>query len=158
MVDWSSVVSRRAFLAGSVVALSGIAGCSSITTSDESTSPEAAESPIEQILVQSDTGEQERVRLTLVYGPPEGATERPIWSTFEAPADGNPLTVGQSLETGAGIYSLTAVSKRHSNHEVVSFNSLASQDETKSQFEVVVKHTGDIWANLSDAGEPIDIP
>ncbi|WP_232703563.1 hypothetical protein [Halobacterium wangiae] len=158
MVDWSSVISRRAFLAGSAVTFSGLAGCSTTSPSDESTSPEAVESPIEQILVRSDTGEKERVRLTLVYGPPEGHTERPIWSTFEAPADGKPITVGQSLETGAGIYSLTAASKQHANHEVVSFNSLTSQDETKSQFEVVVKHTGDIWVNLNDAGEPINIP
>lgn len=158
MGDWSSVVSRRALLAGGAVTLSGLAGCSTPSTSDESMAPDAGELPIERILVRSDTGEQERVRLTLVYGPPEGHTERPIWKTFEAPADGKPITVGQSLETGAGIYSLTAASKQHANHEVVSFNSLASQDDTKFQFEVVVKHTGDIWVNLNDAGESINIP
>jgi hypothetical protein len=158
MADWSSAVSRRRFLAGSAVALSGLAGCSRITSSNESTAPSSLESPIEQILLRSDTGEEERVWLTLVYGPPEAATERPIWKTFEAPADGEPITVGQSLETGGGIYSLTAASKQHANHEVVSFNSLAKQADTEFQFEVVVKHTGDVWMNLNHADESINIP
>ncbi|WP_232700847.1 hypothetical protein [Halobacterium wangiae] len=158
MVTWSSAVSRRAFLTGSAAALSGIAGCSTITADQESPVSSSRESPIEQILIRSDTGEEERVRLTLVYGPPEEYTERPIWTTFEAPADGEPITVGQSLETGAGIYSLTAASKQHANHEVISFNSRTRSADTKLQFEVVVKHTGDLWVNLNDVGESIDIP
>lgn len=158
MVDWSSTVSRRAVLAGATVTLSGVAGCSAISSDDDSPAPAAAESPLDRILLRSDTGEREPVRVTLVYSPPEKRTERPVWKTVEASGDGDTTAIAQALDTGDGAYHLTAVSERHGSSGVVSFNSLARESDTRLQFEVVVEDTGSIWVNQNQAGESISIP
>lgn len=150
--------SRRTLLAGGTGALLALAGCSALPVSDDTESPSETESPLTRIVVRSDTGESEPLRLTLVYSPPEGHTERPVWTTVDAPADGEPRTAIRDLETGAGVYSLTVVSKRHASHEVVSFNSLADGGADGHQFEAVVKRNGDVWTNLNKAGRSISIP
>ncbi|WP_135826795.1 hypothetical protein [Halorussus ruber] len=150
--------SRRRLLAGGATVVTALAGCSALPSRDESGSESDSKSPLDRIVVRSDTGNSEPLRLTLVYGPPEANTERPVWKTVEAPADGEPKTIGRNLETGDGVYSLTAASKRHTNHEVVSFNSTAQRGTDAYQFEVVVKQRGDVWVNLDEAGEPISIP
>ncbi len=150
--------SRRRLLAGGATVATALAGCSALPSRDEPGSESDSTSPLDRIVVRSDTGNSEPLRLTLVYGPREANTERPVWKTAEAPADGEPKTVVRDLETGGGVYSLTAVSKRHTNHEVVSFNSTAQSGTDAYQFEVVVKQRGDVWANLNEAGKPVSIP
>lgn len=158
MVELSPSISRRGLLAGGVTALTALAGCSAFSINDNTDLESTSEPPLKRIVVRSDTGNTEPVRLTLAYGSREGHTDRPVWTTVDAPADGEPVTAVQTLDTGAGVYSLTAASKRHANHEVVSFNSLARSESDTYQFEVVVKHTGDVWTNLNEAGQPVSIP
>lgn len=153
MSDWSPIISRRGFLTGGVATVTALAGCGFRGSESDTETTPAPESPLERILVRSDTGSTEQIRLTLVYGPSEGHTERPVWTTVDAPADGEPETVVRSLETGAGIYSLTAASVRHGNHEVISFNSRMS--DGSSQFEVVVGKNGDVSVNRNHSGEPM---
>ncbi len=158
MVELSPSTSRRSLLACGVTTLTALAGCSALSFDGGTDAASTSEPPLERIVVRSDTGNTEPVRLTLVYGSHEGNTERPVWTTVDAPASGEPKMVVQGLDTGDGVYSLTAASKRHANHEVVSFNSRAQDGRGTYQFEVVVEHTGDVWANLNEAGEPISIP
>lgn len=153
-----SAVSRRALLAGGATALGLLSGCSSAVFPDDTETEEPADPPLDRILVRGDTGETEPIRLTLVYAPPDGHTRRPIWTTVEAPAHGRTIAIAGALETATGFYSLTAASRRHDNHEVVSFNSRTLSDEQEVQFEVVVKNTGDVWANRNKAGREISIP
>ncbi len=152
MFDWpSSSASRRTLLAAGTASLVGLAGCSAAGESSPPT--------LDRILLRSDTGETEPVRLTLVHAPEDGSTERPVWKTVEAPADGDAVPVVQGLELGPGFHSLTAAAENHGNHEVGSFNSHGEGvDADDLQFEVVVKGTGDLWLNLNRAGESISIP
>jgi hypothetical protein len=138
--------------------VAALAGCSGLGGLGENTTDAPAETPVDRIVVRSDTGRTEPLRLTLVYGPPDGNTERPVWTTVEAPADGDPATAVLGPDTGHGVYSLTAASTRHGNHEVVSFNSRAQERADAYQFAVVVQAEGDVWATLDEAGQPISIP
>ena len=158
MPEGSPNISRRAVLVSSAVTLSGFAGCSTTLSDDDSPTPSDTEAPLDRILVGSNTGEVEPVRLTLVYGPPDGHTERPVWKTVDAPADEDPIPVGLSLDTGEGVYSLTAVSQNHNNHEVISINSARRLNDAKFQFEVGIQQTGDLWINQAEAGDRFRIP
>ena len=163
-VPSEKTASRREFVAAgwSALAALSLAGCSALEPGVGSGGDDATEgppeTPLDRIVVRSDTGRAEPLRLTLVYGPPDGHTDRPVWTTIEAPADGEPETVRQGFDTGQGVYSLTAASKRHANHEVVSFNSRARSGGDTYQFEVVVTEGGDVWVNLDVAGAPISMP
>lgn len=152
-----STTSRRGVITAGTAILAGFAGCSALGELGENTS-DAPATPVDRIVVRSDTGRAETLRLTLVYGPPDGHTERPVWTTVEAPADGDPATVVHGPDTGHGVYSLTAASKRHGNHEVVSFNSRTQEGADAYQFAIVVQAEGDVWATLDEAGQPISIP
>ncbi|MFT4889899.1 MAG: hypothetical protein ACI9YT_000810 [Halobacteriales archaeon] len=158
MVERSPTASRRNVVAAGTAALAALAGCSALQIDEERTTQAPPETPLDRIVVRSDTGREEPLRLTLVYGPPDGHTERPVWTTVDAPADGDPATVVQGLDTGPGVYSLTAASARHANHEVVSFNSPTQPGAGANQFAVVVREGGDVWATLDEAGQPISIP
>lgn len=158
MSDEPSLASRRGFVAAGTAALAGLAGCAALIPGGETTTETPPETPIDRIVVRSDTGRAEPLRLTLVYGPPEGHTERPVWTTVEAPADGDAETAVHGPDTGHGVYSLTAASKRHANHEVVSFNTRTQDGADAYQFAVVVKEEGGVWATLDEAGQPISIP
>lgn len=158
MDELSPSTSRRSLLVGGTSTLTALAGCSALSESDDTESPSETDSPLDRIVVRSDTENSEPLRLTLMYSPPKEHTERPVWTTVDAPADGEPLTAIQDVETGAGVYSFTVASKRHANHEVVSFNSEAKSGDDEYQFEAVVKENGDVWANLNKAGRSISIP
>ncbi len=55
-----------------------------------------------------------------------------------------------------GIYSLTAHARNHGNYEVVSFDSYSDAiGDEPVQLEVVVKASGDVWANVNRAGQEI---
>ncbi|WP_265111751.1 hypothetical protein [Halosolutus halophilus] len=97
------------------------------------------------------------LRLTLVCGPRDEDPERPVLGPVDAPADGEPTTAVQELDTGAGVCSPTTASKRHADREVASFNSVVQRGEN-FQFEVVGKHAGDLWVDINDAGTSISIP
>ncbi|WP_267639753.1 hypothetical protein [Haloarchaeobius amylolyticus] len=144
---------RRALLSGLTAAATvGLAGCSAMDDDDDDPAT------LDRMLLRSDTGEPELLSLTLVYAPRDGSNERPIWGTFEAPAADEPRAV-TDFEGDPGFYSLTAVSDRHHTHEVVSFNSHgAAVGAGPLQFEVVVQESGDLWANLGEAGDEVSIP
>lgn len=153
-----SITSRRSVIAAGTATLAALAGCSTLGGLGENTTNAPPKTPVDRIVVRSDTGRAEPLRLTLVYGSPEGHTERPVWTTVEAPADGDPATAVHGPDTGHGVYSLTAAATRHANHEVVSFNTRTQGGGDASQFAVVVKEDGDVWATLGEAGNPISIP
>ena len=167
-MGYQPATSRRALLGASGATMTALAGCSALSSNDEpnESDPRDAESPLDRIVVRSDTGETEPIRLTLVYAPPEGHTERPVWTTVDAPADGEPSTTRQGFDTGHGVYSLTAASRRYTDHAVISFNSMADASSSieaaltggSVQFEVVVEDTGGIWVNQGDAGDDISLP
>lgn len=141
---------RRALLAaaGSLGTASTLAGCS---TMDDSA---ASKPTLDRVVARSDTGDPEQLRLTLVHAPPEGSTSRPLWGSYDAAA-GEAVTV-DSFDLEPGVFSLTAGATRYGNHEVVSFNAAGDAvGDGDVQFEVVVQDTGDVWANINEAGADI---
>ena len=123
---------RRTLLGSTAGAagLAALAGCSEAKAGSHAT--------LERIVLRSATGRAEPIDLTLVYAPRDDSTERPVWGTYEAPASGETHIV-DDLEGAPGVYSLTAVSQNHGSHEVV------------------VRQSGDGWANPDEAGTEISI-
>lgn len=141
-------VGRRTVLATGAVSLAALAGCS--TASDD-------EPPsLERVVVRSDTGETERLQLTLVHAPREGSTVRPLRGVHEAPGSDEPRTI-DDFEGPPGFYSLTVA--LDGQNEVKAFNSYGNAvDSGPLQLEVVVQQTGDLWLNLNEAGDDISVP
>jgi hypothetical protein len=147
-----SKLSRRAVLGAGTASLAALAGCSALDGREDLPS-------LSRIVLRADTGETEQMRLTLVYAPRDGSNRRPIWGTIEVPPEDVTILEDFENDPGPGFYSLTAVSTSEDNHEVVSFNSHGNAvGDADLQFEVVVQKSGDVWANVADAGDDIDIP
>ncbi|MCG1004124.1 MULTISPECIES: hypothetical protein [Halobacterium] len=145
-------ISRRQVLAAGAVSMAGLAGCSSLTGDNDN------DTALDRIVVRSDTGQTERVELTLVYAPRDLATERPIRGVYEAPASGDKLVV-DGFEGNPGFYSLTVSPEGGSASEVVAFNSYGPSVESDTvQFEAVIKQDGGIWLNVNEAGSTISVP
>lgn len=148
MANGSPRVGRRTVLATGAVSLAALAGCS--TASDD-------EPPsLERVVVRSDTGETERLQLTLVHAPRDGSTVRPLRGVHEAPGSGEPRTI-DDFEGEPGFYSLTVALDDKS--EVKAFNSYGDAVGTGAlQLEVVVEQTGGLWLNLNEAGGDVSVP
>ena len=132
--------------------MAALAGCSGLGAT-------ASDAPkVDRIVLRSDTGQTERLQLTLVYAPPDGSTERPVREVHDAPASGKPATV-TDFDGAPGFYSLTASIENRDSTGVVSCNSYGNAVGTEDlQFEVVVREDGDVWTNLGTAGDGISIP
>ncbi len=63
--------SRRAFLATGTASVAALAGCSVF----KNRVPTEPLTLVDQVVVRSDTGRDESIRLTLVYAPPDKGTE-----------------------------------------------------------------------------------
>lgn len=144
-------VTRRSLLATSTTTFALLAGCSASGSGDDGVS-------FERIIVRTETGQMERVELTLSYAPRDSAAERPVRGVFEVPASGEPLVV-DAFEGTAGFYCLSAFSERHDTHEMYSVNSYGpSVESTSVQFEVLIREDGGIWLNLGEADSAIEPP
>ncbi|WP_158059146.1 hypothetical protein [Halorussus halophilus] len=152
MSETPSNRSRRDVLAAGTASIAALAGCAGFGAKANDTPA------LDRVLLRSDTGQVEPVRLTLVYAPPTGSTDRPIWGSHDASSSEEFVPMDDYDET-PGFYSLTAYSENHDNGEVVSFNSHADHASGEDvQFEVVVQEGGDVWANVGHTGDDISVP
>ncbi|WP_276300025.1 hypothetical protein [Halorussus lipolyticus] len=113
---------------------------------------------LDRILIRSDTHKNEQLEITLIYAPQNDSTERPVVGSYVAPATGE-IEIIEDFKGNPGIYSLSVYSQNHNNGEVASFNSYG--DAVKSsplQFEIVVKESGDVWANIDETDSGIQLP
>lgn len=151
MTGSPSTQSRRAVLAAGTASLAALAGCSGFGA-------RASEAPkLDRVVLRSDTGQTERIELTLVYAPRDGSTERPIRGVYEALASGKPKAVGE-FDGAPGFYSLTAAVENR-DAGVVSVNSYGNAVGSEDlQFEVVVREDGGVWTNVGTAGDAISVP
>lgn len=152
MADWSlPTVSRRTVLATGAVSLASLAGCSAVGRGD-------GDAKFNRIVVKTNTGQKERVELTLTHAKKNTATDRPVRGVHEAPASGGELVV-DDFEGTPGFYSLSAFSERHGTHGMYSVNSYGpAVTSDATQFEVLIQEDGGIWLNLGEAGSKISLP
>jgi len=145
-------LSRRTALAAGTASLAAFTGCSSLIGN------ESQNSSLDRILLRSDTGQTERVELTLVYAPRDTSTERPVRGIYEAPASGD-LNIIDDFDGEPGVYSLTAASETTNDSEVIAFNSYSDSIQANAvQFEVVIKRDGGTYLNVNEAGSSISVP
>lgn len=148
MGDGSTMLTfRRTVLAASAASLAGLAGCSG------SVSSPSDPATISRIAIRSYTGQDERVTVVLVYAPPDDSVRRPVRGIHKL-NKGEGTTIIDDFSGEPGFYSLTVLPEKYNNaYGIVSFNSAVSSGE--SQFEVIIKESGNVSMNIGEAGSEV---
>lgn len=139
---------RTALQAGGTTLLFGLAGCSTVSST---TSP-----TIDRLVLRSETGETEPIRILKTYAPRDGSTVQ-SHAVYDAHSSGELRIV--DIDDGPGFYNIQAESQNHGSDAFLAYNSHKNGAPSYDlQFEFVLKEGASMYSNIAKTGSEISIP
>ena len=139
-------------LATGAASIAALTGCTALDggSGDRTT--------LQRVVTRSETGQTERVELTLVYAPRDSSAQQPVRGVHELPASDDTVVI-DDFEGTPGFYSLTVSVENSVVDGVIAFNSYGPAVTGNAvQFEVLIDGQGNLHLNIGEAGSPISMP